>query len=260
MESELSALLREMRLQAGCSQLELSLRLGVSQRHVNFIERDRSRPSRPLLLAWLRAVGSSASQSTAAMLHAGYAPARRNGASPGSPTHSDSVLLRAVALHHPYPAMAFDADWYVVQANPASRWLCEVVMPGVWQGERLDMLAALAHPGGWLACAREPARIAGALLGQLRAEQWMRPELRRRIDALEDSLACRYGKLELSADRDPSATSFNATLDTQLGPLAFCAVQARAGLPNEDAGAGLRVELWFPADDHTASVMRLNAP
>jgi transcriptional regulator with XRE-family HTH domain len=36
------------------SQLELALRMGVSQRHVSFVESGRAQPSRELLLAWLQ--------------------------------------------------------------------------------------------------------------------------------------------------------------------------------------------------------------
>ena len=35
------------------SQLELALRMGVSQRHVSFVESGRAQPSRELLLSWL---------------------------------------------------------------------------------------------------------------------------------------------------------------------------------------------------------------
>jgi transcriptional regulator with XRE-family HTH domain len=254
--SELSSLLRAARLGAGCSQLELSLRLGVSQRHVNFIERGRARPSRQLLLAWLREAGSAASLYNAALLQAGYAPLAPGAGRTG---HNGGVLLQTITLHQPNPGLVFNADWYVVQANPAGRWLCEVVMPGVWQGDRLDMLATLADPRGWLARARQPARIAAALLGQLRAEQWLRPSLRPRIDALEHALKARYGSLQLPGDRDPSATSFEVTLDTPLGALAFCAVQALVGLPHDAAGARLRAELWFAADAHTSCVLNQHA-
>ncbi len=256
LESELAALLRAERLGAGVSQLELSLRLGVSQRHVNFIERDRARPSRALLLAWLRETGTHASLCNAALLHAGYAPLR---SVPGVPSNSEAVLLHTITLHHPNPGLVFDADWYVVRANAAGRWLCEIVMPGLWQGDRLDMLATLADPRGWLARAHQPAPIAAALIGQLRAEQWLRPGLRPRIDALQAALEDRYGRLQLPADRDPSATSFDVTLDTPLGALSFCAVQTLVGLPHDATGARLRAELWFPTDPRTALLLQRHA-
>ncbi|MGE0351375.1 helix-turn-helix transcriptional regulator [Hydrogenophaga sp.] len=259
MASELSGLLRTVRLNAGCSQLELALRLDVSQRHVNFIERDRARPSRALLLAWLREMGGGTSLANAALLNAGYAPLRPSPRLPASPTRCDEVALRTIALHYPNPGHVFNADWHIVQANPAGRWLCDVVMPGVWAGERLDMLAALADPRGWLSCARSPKRIAAALLGQLRAEQWVRPGLRPRVDALEAVLVARYGCLVPPAQRDAMATSFDVTLDTRLGALSFCAVQTVCGLPHDASGARLRAELWYPTDMRTASLMRQQA-
>ena len=259
MASELSGLLRTVRIDAGCSQLELALRLDVSQRHVNFIERDRARPSRSLLLAWLREVGSSTSLANAALLNAGYAPLPPATRLPASPTRCDEVALRTIALHHPNPGHVFDADWNIVQANPAGRWLCDVVMPGVWEGDRLDMLASLADPRGWLSCARAPEKIAAALLGQLRAEQWTRPSLRPRIDALAKVLESRYGCLDLPVQRDALATSFDVTLDTRLGVLSFCAVQTVGGLPHDATGTRLRAELWYPTDMHTACLLRQRA-
>lgn len=50
----LSETLREARKMRRMSQLELSMRVGVSQRHMSFVESGRSNPSRELLMAWLQ--------------------------------------------------------------------------------------------------------------------------------------------------------------------------------------------------------------
>lgn len=254
MGSDLATLLRTIRLDAGLSQLELSLRLEVSQRHVNFVERARARPSRRLLLAWLRETGCPTSIGNVALLQAGYAPLPA-----ATPVHGEDVLLQLIALHQPNPGIVFDADWYIVKANAAARWLCEILMPGLWQGERLDMLATLADPCGWLARSRQPTRIAAALIGQLRAEQWLRPGLRTRVDALEEAMVKRYGELPSTSVRDPAATSFEVTLDTALGTLTFCAVQTLPATPHNTAGHHLRAELWFPANAFTSLVVRRHA-
>ena len=49
----LTATLQQSRKARRVSQLELSLRMGVSQRHVSFVESGRAKPSRELLVAWL---------------------------------------------------------------------------------------------------------------------------------------------------------------------------------------------------------------
>lgn len=50
----LSITLQTARKARRLSQLELSLRVGVSQRHVSFVESGRAKPSRNFLMAWLQ--------------------------------------------------------------------------------------------------------------------------------------------------------------------------------------------------------------
>lgn len=51
---DLPTTLRQARQARRISQLELLLRVGVSQRHVSFVEGGRAQPSRGLLMAWLQ--------------------------------------------------------------------------------------------------------------------------------------------------------------------------------------------------------------
>lgn len=248
-----------VRLNAGCSQLELALRLDVSQRHINFIERDRARPSRGLLLAWLRELGGSASLANAALLNGGYSPLLPHASMPSKMTGNDCVALRTMELHYPNPGHVFNSDWYIVQANPASRWICELVMPGVWQEDPLDMLATLADPRGWLSRAQDAAKIAGALLAQVRTEQWTRPGLKLRVDTLEKALESKFGNLKVPTQHEPLATSFDVTLETPLGLMSFCAVQTVSGLPHDAMGTRLRTELWYPTDMQTSHLLRQHA-
>ena len=67
--------LQQARKARRLSQLELSMRVGVSQRHVSFVESGRARPSRELLMAWLHELDAPLAVRNAAMLQAGYAPA-----------------------------------------------------------------------------------------------------------------------------------------------------------------------------------------
>jgi transcriptional regulator with XRE-family HTH domain len=253
---QVSKLLRSVRVDAGLTQLELSLRLGVSQRHLSFVEQARARPSRPLLLAWLRETGCPPALVNAALLQAGFAPL----AAPAPHVAaSDAVLLRTIALHDPYPGLAFDADWRIVRMNAAALRCWRLLMPALaLQGEP-DMLAVIADERGWLARCREPRPVAAALLAQLRAEQWLRPGLAARVDALERAWGSRFGDLRHAAPRDPSATSLSVAFDTRLGALSFDAVQMQVGLPHDAAGARLRGELWFPADAQTARLLRRQA-
>jgi transcriptional regulator with XRE-family HTH domain len=106
------------------SQLELALRIGVSQRHVSFVESGRAQPSRELLMTWLLELQAPLALRNVALLQAGYAPVYR-----GSEM-SDAVLSPArealsqlLAAHDPMPAMVMDASWNVVQMNRGAQLL-----------------------------------------------------------------------------------------------------------------------------------------
>ena len=73
------------------SQLELALRMGVSQRQVSFVESGRARPSRELLLAWLQELQAPLALRNVALQQAGFAPVYR-----GSEL-SDAEITRQLA-------------------------------------------------------------------------------------------------------------------------------------------------------------------
>lgn len=55
------------------SQLELALRIGISQRHVSFVESGRAQPSRNLLLSWLDELHAPLALRNVALHQAGFA-------------------------------------------------------------------------------------------------------------------------------------------------------------------------------------------
>ncbi len=96
--------LRQVRKARQISQLELSLRLGISQRHVSFVESGRAKPSRELLAAWLQELEAPLVLQHQAMLQAGYAPIH-----PTTPLDDpvleqvDSALQQLLLAHDPNP-------------------------------------------------------------------------------------------------------------------------------------------------------------
>ena len=64
----LTATLQQSRKARRVSQLELGLRMGVSQRHVSFVESGRAQPSRELLANWLHALDVPLARCNAALL------------------------------------------------------------------------------------------------------------------------------------------------------------------------------------------------
>lgn len=258
-------LLRQVRAAIGISQLELALRLGVSQRHVCFVEQGRARPSRHLLLAWMRETGASADEQNAAMLSAGYSPtfvelapqqARR--------TPAFRALSDMITAHEPFPGLVFDADWMICAMNETGQWLCTIMMSDYLASidgppTEMDMIASVAHPGGLLSKVRNAPEIAYALLRQFRAEALVRPALSPRIDAYEREVRRRYGTEPADLSRAAGDPYLNLVLDLPGATMTFLLVQTVFGLPQNVSQASLRTELWFPVDQATRRLLMTRA-
>jgi transcriptional regulator with XRE-family HTH domain len=115
--------LQQVRKARRLSQLELSMRVGVSQRHVSFVESGRAKPSRSLLITWLQELDAPLPLRNAAMLQAGYAPAY-SAASLTDPAlaQANDALVQLLNAHDPMPAFVLDADWNVLHMNRGARW------------------------------------------------------------------------------------------------------------------------------------------
>jgi transcriptional regulator with XRE-family HTH domain len=73
--SEFATALREWRRRRRVSQLELALDAGTTQRHVSFIESDRSVPGREMVVRLAEALDVPLRERNSLLLGAGYAPA-----------------------------------------------------------------------------------------------------------------------------------------------------------------------------------------
>ncbi len=260
----LPELLRHTRKSRGLSQLDLALELGVSQRHVSYLECGKAQPSRDLLLAWMSTVKASLSLCNAALWRLGYSrtgPLNDNGDYTSRTVSSSRELM---AAHDPFPAILFNADWIALELNRGSQWLSSVLLPEFVashceHGGSLDMIAALIHPDGLLSRMKRPELAAYSLLRQLQAEQWVRPTLQPRVNALAESLASRFGPPPLSNLEDRIEPHLRFEFETHLGSLTFLTSQSVHSLPQDVTVASLRTEIWVPTDQFTRDVMTCNA-
>jgi transcriptional regulator with XRE-family HTH domain len=255
--------LRRARRLHRVSQLELSLRLGVSQRHVSFVESGRARPSRILLLAWLEELGASLATRNDALLQAGFAPAfgeTANEALPG--TQAGQALAQLLLAHEPMPAFVLDPLWTVRQANRGGMWLATLLMPWIATlpaGAPLNMLDALIHPEGPTRSMLNLREIGPSLLAHIRHEAVSHPALAPKAEAFAALLASRHGDLAGPRWADAGSAlppALTTRFGTPLGELAFFSMFTTFGTPQDITLASLRVEHIFPADEATARIVR----
>lgn len=243
------------------SQLELSLRVGVSQRHVSFVESGRARPSRELLMSWLHELETPLAVRNAALLQAGYAPAY------GAAPLSDPVLMQAnealaqlLQAHDPAPALVMDAQWNVLRMNRGAKWLAVTLMPWVADlanDTPINLLDMLIHPDGATKLMVNLSEVGPTHLSQLRAEAAAQPSLTPKVEAFAAMLGARIGSKNLhSSPLRATMPLLTPRYATRFGELAFFSMFTTFGTPQDITLASLRVEHIFPADEATRAVIR----
>jgi transcriptional regulator with XRE-family HTH domain len=251
------------------SQLELALRMGVSQRHVSFVESGRAKPSRTLLMAWLHELGAPLALRNAALLQAGFAPAF--GEAPltePSLAPATEALAQLLQAHNPQPALVLDAQWNVLQLNNGALWLAKLLMPELLAqlqaaGGTLNFLDALCHPQGFTRQLSNMEEVGPALLMHLRDEAWVQPSLAPKTEAFAALLKERLGASSathtaaaLVATRAQTlAPVLTSRFQTAHGELCFFSMFSTFGTPQNINLASLRVEHMFAADAHTHEVL-----
>ena len=254
----IGGLLARRRRSLGLSQLDLALRLNVSQRHLGFVETGRAGASKDLLVVWMSELGFEPSETNAALVRSGFQAADLDrAAAPAGPLHD---LERVLEAHEPHPAFVFDAAWQMVRINSGARRLCALLMPGFWReaGEPLtgvDMIEAMMAPDGFFSQMSNAGAVAAALLRQLRVEEMLHPDMSERIDRLEARLRRDLDLGDATLARQQSGRSLELVFESAHGRLNFVTAQFMAGLPQDAGPTSLRMEVWFPADQATKSVM-----
>ncbi len=241
------------------SQLELALRIGVSQRHVSFVESGRAQPSRELLLSWLHELQAPLALRNVALQQAGFAPVYH-----GSEL-SDAVLApvrealgRLLAAHDPMPAMVMDGAWNVLQMNRGARWLALTLMPWIAhlpQDQPVNMLDAMLHPEGMTRYMTNLEEVAPAMLAHLRDDASVVPELLPRVELFAAKIQKHMGKKSLLPWPRQMAPVLTTCFSTAHGELAFFSMFSTFGTPQDITLASLRVEHIFAADDLTRAVI-----
>jgi transcriptional regulator with XRE-family HTH domain len=248
------SLVREWRTRRRRSQLDLALDVGMSTRHLSFVETGRSRPSPELLLLIADRLDVPLRERNALLLAAGYAPRYSQVALDAPATaRARAALQRMLDAHDPYPGVVIDRRWNVVLANRGAQALTAALPPELTT-PTLNVYRACLHPDGLAAITLNFAEWAHTMLGQLR-----RSLLATADPGLDDLLSevCAYPNVAALLDAPPVSDDEPAllvplVLDGGDGRrLSLFTTLTSFGTPGDVTLEELSVELFYPADDDT---------
>lgn len=239
--------LREWRQVRRMSQLDLALAADVSARHVSFLESGRAEPSRAMTLRLAGALDMPKAAANEALKAAGFAAVY-----PALPLNAPDLrpVRRAVTLtlasHHPFPGIAINRTWDILEANDSARQLFTAMGAGPNMIEFVLFLGTLDIVENWeetayLALLRLRSEIAH-LGGDKRLSDYAA-----RLASHPRLKSADIGRIDLDQAVIPTVFRFG---DKRLS--VFSAI-AMFGSVQDVAASEIRIELMYPADELTAA-------
>src|SRR5207248_7455895 len=124
----------------------------ISQRHLSFLESDRTSPSRDMVLRLAAVLDVPLRQQNALLLAAGFAPVWRESAlSAPELKEVTSALDFMLAQQEPYPAFVVDRRWNLLRANAGASRMVEFLVgppPLAPPPGPVNLADALVSPAG----------------------------------------------------------------------------------------------------------------
>ncbi len=241
------------------SQLDLSLSVGVSARHLSFIETGRSRPSPEMVLALAEGLDVPLRERNTLLLAAGFAPRYQSRSlEDAALAPARDAVQRLLDAHDPYPGIVIDRCWNIVGANAAASALT-AGLPDDLLGPPANVYRLSLHPDGLAGRTLNFPDWAGYLLHQLRRTIALTGDPG--LQAIDDEVRGYPGVASAArAWRSPADSAGGLlipfVLDVGGGrPLSMFTTLTTFGTPLDVTLAELAVELFYPADAASASLL-----
>lgn len=247
--------LRMWRARRGLSQLDLSIRVGTTQRHLSFIEQGRSSPGRTMIVRLAESLELSLGDRNGLLTSAGFAPVFPESDLDGAELRPVREALDAIlAGHEPYPAVVVRSGGVIVIANNAIDVLFEGVDPSLLETP-INAYRLALHPRGMAPRIRNFAEWGNHVIDGLRAASRRSPSA-----AIEDLLAELTAHVPASnPGRDHLGFAVPLRLDSTDGELTLITTLTSFATATDVTLANLQLEAFLPANDASTAILRARA-
>jgi transcriptional regulator with XRE-family HTH domain len=250
--------LRWWRRHRGLSQLDLAGRTEISQRHLSFLELGRASPSRDMVMRLAAALDVPLRQHNALLIAAGFAPAWRQ-TDLAAPELSEirSALDYMLAQQEPFPAVAVDRHWNLLQSNSGAVRLVEFLVGPLAPGTQINLADALVAPDVLRPHLVNWAEVVRYFVRSVEADA--AADGTRETAALHERLIAYQGVRE-AINAAPTELAVTPVLPMHFRKgntsLRLFTTIATLGTPQDITLQELRIECFFPMDDATAGILR----
>lgn len=110
--------LKSLRLSKKYSQMDLSLDIGISTKHLSFLETGRSNPSRKIILSISKALKLNLQQTNNLLTKSGFSNEySKNELNSNNMKVINDALFRILDKHDPYPAIVLNSSYDILLLN-----------------------------------------------------------------------------------------------------------------------------------------------
>lgn len=240
--------LKQWRKRRRISQLELANLAEVSSRHISFLEKDKAKPSRNMVIKLGMAMRIPPIDVNAGLSAAGFSQAY-----PKAQLNDKSVVALGNAVQMmldnqmPWPAVVCEESWDMVKANAAAHHIFELAGLNT-HTNLLEAILLSDDPNGAIVNWPEVAHL---MLRRLQAEklEFSDNDIRRRM--LQH--LTHHPRLENLEFPETSTLDVFIPIKIRINDatISLISMVANFGAVQEITYSGLHVELFFPADEFT---------
>lgn len=241
------------------SQMDLALDVGVSTRHLSFVETGRSQPSRRLILKIAQALKLPLRHRNAFLKSAGYAS--EFGEEPFDGPRMQVVrqaLGRMLEKHEPYPAFVVDTGYRILMANGGLVRLVQRFVGQTALRKYDNVFRLLFAQDGLRPYVQEWPTVEHLLLARL-WEEGLATQNSGLIALYQELSRSRSGAAPLDLHLDAATPVLSLTLVKGSLKAALFSTIATLGTPLDATAQELRIELLFPLDETTKRLFQREA-
>lgn len=238
------------------SQMDLALDVGISSKHLSFVETGRSQPSRQMVLKIAQALKLPLRHRNAFLKSAGYAS--EFGEEPLDGPKMEIVrqaLQRMLEKHEPYPAFVVNTGYKILMANSGFDRFVKFFVEEEALKKYDNVFRMLFAEDGLRPCVKEWPAVEHLLLARL-WEEVLATQNSELIELYQDLSRARSSGAPLDLRIDAHLPVMSLTLEKNAVKASFFSTIATLGTPLDSTTQELRIEMLFPVDEETKQFLR----
>ncbi len=257
-QHDFAASLRWWRRKRGLSQLELAGRANISQRHLSFLELGRASPSRDMVIRLAIALDVPLRQHNSLLIVAGFTPVwRQTNLAARELGQIRSALDFMLTQQEPFPAVAVDRHWNLLQSNSGAVRLVEFLVGPLAPDTPINLADALVAPDVLRPHLVNWVEVVGYFIRSVEADA--AADGTAETAALLQRLRA-YDGVQAAVNAPPAEPAVSPVLPMHFRKdkidLQLFTTIATLGIPQDITLQELRIESFFPMDETTARILR----